>query len=58
MMSVIDAAAKKEATEPRDSTVEVIKVLLWPPRLGYTCVTNQHGYVPIVVITISSFPHS
>jgi hypothetical protein len=22
------------------------------------CFTNDHGYVPIVVITISSFPHS
>jgi hypothetical protein len=22
------------------------------------CVTNDHGYVPFVVITISPFPHS
>ena len=35
-------AAKKEATQP-----------LWN-----ICVTNDHGYVPFVVITIRFFPHS
>ena len=33
-----------------------------PPRLGWPlwniCVTNDHGYVPLVVSTSRSFPHS
>ena len=56
----------KEATEPRVplSYVEVItsKVLRLPPWLGWPlwniCVTNDHGYVPLVVNTSRSFPHS
>ena len=59
-------AANKEATEPGVplSYVEVItwKVLRSPPWLGWplwnTCVTNEHGYVPIVVSTSRFFPHS
>jgi hypothetical protein len=27
-------------------------------KLRIVCVTNDHGYVPLVVITIRSFPHS
>jgi hypothetical protein len=44
--------------------VEVItsKILLSPPWLGWPlwniCVTNDHGYVPLVVNTSRSFPHS
>ena len=44
--------------------VEVItsKILWSPPWLGWPlwdiCVTNEHGYVPLVVNTSRSFPHS
>ena len=46
--------------------VEVIisKILWSPPWLGWPlwntciCVTNDHGYVPLVVNTSRSFPHS
>jgi hypothetical protein len=44
--------------------VEVItsKILRTPPWLGWPlwkiCVTNDHGYVPLVVSTPRSFPHS
>jgi len=44
--------------------VEVItsKILRSPPWLGWPlwniCVTNYHGYVPLVVNTSRSFPHS
>ena len=38
------------------------KVLRSPPRLGWPlwtiCVTNDHGYVPLVVNTSRSFPRS
>ena len=59
-------AANKEATEPRVPLgyVEVItpKVLRSPPWLGWPiwniCITNDHGYVPLVVNTSRSFPHS
>ena len=59
-------AANKEATEPRVpfGKVEVItsKILRSPPWLGWPlwniCVTNDHGYVPLVVNTSRSFPHS
>jgi hypothetical protein len=38
------------------------KVLWSPPSLGWPlyniCVTNDHGYVPLVVNTSLSFPHS
>ena len=55
-----------EATEPRVpfGKVEVItsKILRSPPWLGWPlwniCVTNDHGYVPLVVNTSRSFPHS
>jgi hypothetical protein len=37
-------------------------VLRSPPRLGWLlwniCVTNDHGYVPLVVNTFRSFPHA
>ena len=64
--SLIHVNAKKEATVPRVplSYVEVItsKVLRSPQWLGWPlcniCVTNDHGYVPIVVNTPRSFPHS
>jgi hypothetical protein len=56
----------KEATEPRVpfGKVEVItsKILRSPPWLGWLlwniCVTNDHRYVPLVVNTSRSFPHS
>jgi hypothetical protein len=61
-------AANKEATKPRVpfGKVEVItsKILRSPPwlRLGWPlwniCVTNGYGYVPLVVNTSRSFPHS
>jgi hypothetical protein len=56
----------KEATEPRVpfGKVEVIisNILLSPAWLGWPlwniCVTNDHGYVPLVINTSRSFPHS
>ena len=56
----------KEDTEPRVpfDKVEVItsKILRSPPWLGWPlwniCVTNDHGYIPLVVNTSRSFPHS
>ena len=59
-------AANKEDTEPRVpfGKVEVItsKILRSPPWLGWPfrniCVTNDHGYVPLVVSTSRSFPRS
>jgi hypothetical protein len=58
--------ANKEATEPRVhfGKVEVItsKILRSSPWLGWPlwniCVTNDHGYGPLVVNTSWSFPHS
>jgi hypothetical protein len=58
--------ANLEATEQRIplSYVEVItsKVLWSPPWLGWPlwniCVTNDHGYAPLVVNTSRSFLHS
>ena len=42
--------------------VTTSKVLRSPPRLGWPlwniCVTNDHGYVPLVVNTSRSFPRS
>jgi hypothetical protein len=44
--------------------VEVITSKIWrsPPCLGWQlwniCITNDHGYVPFVVSTSRSFPHS
>ena len=42
--------------------VTTSKVLRSPPRLGWPlwniCVTNDHGYVPLVVNTSWSFPRS
>jgi hypothetical protein len=41
--------------------VSTLKVLWSTPRLGWPlwniCVTNDHGYVPLVVNTSRSFPH-
>jgi hypothetical protein len=38
------------------------KILRSPPWLGWPlwniCVTNDHGYVPLVVMTSRTFPHS
>ena len=59
-------SANKEATEPRVpfGKVEVITSKNWrsPPWFGWQlwniCVTNDHGYVPLVVNTSRSFPHS
>jgi hypothetical protein len=59
-------AANKEATEPRVpfGKVEVItsKILRSPPWLDWPLwnifVTNDHGYVSLVVNTSRSFPHS
>ena len=34
------------------------KVLWLPPSLWNICVTNDHGYVPLVVSTSRSFPYS
>ena len=53
----------KEATEPRVpfGKVEVI-ILRSPAWLGWPlwniCVTNDHGYFPLVLNTSRSFPHS
>jgi len=65
-ISLIDVAANKEATEPRVpfGKVEVItsKILRSPAWLGWPLwnisVTNDYGYVPLVVNTSRSFPHS
>ena len=59
-------AANKATTEPKVpfGKVEVItsKILRSPPWHGWPlwniCVTNDHGYVPLVVNTSRSFPHS
>jgi hypothetical protein len=58
-------AANKEATEPRVplGKVEVISLkMLRSPWLGWPlwniCVTNDHEYVLLVVITSRSFPQS
>jgi len=59
-------AANNEATEPKVllGQVEVItsNVLRSPPWLGWPlwniCVTNDNGYVQLVVNTSRSFPHS
>jgi len=57
-------AANKEATEPRVPLGQVTtsKVVRSWPWLGWPlwniCVTNDHGYVPLVVTTSRSFPHS
>jgi hypothetical protein len=59
-------AANKVATEPRvpfgKVEVNTWKILRSPPWLGWTlwniCVTNDHGYVPLVVNTSRSFPDS
>ena len=59
-------SANKEAIEPRVpfGKVEVITSKNWrsPPWLGWPlwniCVTNDHGYVPLVANTSRSFPHS
>jgi hypothetical protein len=59
-------AANKEVTEQMVpfGKVEVItsNMLRSPPWLGWPiwniCVTNDHGYVPLVVNTFWSFPHS
>ena len=59
-------AANKDATGPKITSgyVEVItsKLLMSPHKLGYPLwniyVINDHGYVPLVAITIRSFWHS
>ena len=64
-MSLI-VAANKEATEPRVpfGKVEAITSnILRPPSwlgcpLWNICVTNDHGYVPLVTNTSRSLPHS
>jgi len=39
-----------------DITSEVLRSSPWPDYLlRNICVTNDHGYVPLVVITIQSF---
>ena len=65
-ISLTRVAANKEATEPRVpfGKVEIItsKTLRSPPWLDWPlwdiCVTNDHGYVTLVVNTSRSFPHS
>ena len=46
----------------QQQAIEHLKVLWSPPWLGWPlwniCVTNDHGYVPLVVSTSRSFPHS
>jgi hypothetical protein len=63
--SLIASSATKEAIEPRVplGNVEVITIILrsplwlcWP--IWNSCVTNDHGYVPLVVNTSWFFPHS
>ena len=64
-ISLIEGSANKEATEPGVpfGKVEVIasKILRSPPWLRWPlwniCVTNDHGYVPLVVNTSRSLPH-
>ena len=59
-------AANKEATELRvpfgKGEVITSNILRSPPWLGWPlwniCVTIDHGYVPLVVNTSRSFPHS
>jgi hypothetical protein len=63
---LIEGSANKEAIEPKVpfSKVEVITstILLSSPWLGWPlrniCVTNDHGYAPLVVSTSRFFPHS
>jgi len=56
--------SNKEATRVPFGKVEVItsKLLRSPPWIGWPlwniCVTNDHGYVPLVVNTSRSYPHS
>ena len=49
-------------TRRKPSIINTSKVLRSPPWLGWPlwniCVTNDHGYVPLVVNTCRSFPHS
>ena len=67
IISLMDVAANKKSTESRvpSDKVEVIasKLLRQPPRKTWLTVTeylchNWLLYVPFVVITIMSFPHS
>ena len=49
-------------TPHRSVEVNTLKVLLSPLWSGWLlrniCVTNDHGYVPSVIIAVRSFPHS
>ena len=52
-------AANKEVIEPRIITLKVLRSppwLDWP--LWNICVTNDHGYLPLLVNTSRSFPRS
>ena len=58
--------AKKEATDTRvpfgkdkviNSKMLQVFTMTWLT-LWNICVTNDHGYVPLVVNTSRSFPHS
>jgi hypothetical protein len=64
MKSLSDLIIWQLRTKLYDKRDEVItsKALRSPPWLGWPlwniCVTNDHGYVPLVVNTSRSFPHS
>jgi hypothetical protein len=36
----------------------MVATMTWLTVMEYICVTNDHGYVPLVVNTSRSFPHS
>ena len=65
-ISLREGCCYKEATQPRVlfGKVEVItsKIIQSPPWLDWPlwniCVTHDHAYVPLVVSTSRSFPHS
>ena len=64
--SLIEGCANKEATEPRVTLGQVEFItseVLWLPQwfgwlVWHICVTNDHGYVPLVANTSRSFPRS
>jgi len=46
-----------DMTQPQNENVTVATMTRLPV-MEYLCVTNNHGYVPLVVNTSRSFPHS
>ena len=61
-MSSISSYFRQKVSCSRSDIADIKQRLRSPPWLGWPlwniCVTNDHGYVPIVVNTSRSFPHS